>query len=1132
MLKTAFCEWPTRGGNRSITKTLLVMNLTVFFLTAAILNVSAKGVSQNVTFSGKNVSLEKVFTAVEQQTGLLVLYSKAKFVDTRPVTVEAKNMALLQFLDVILKGQSLKYVIESKTIIVSPSIITTTPLSSVFTDNFLPPITVRGRIINENGDPVIASITIKGTTRGITSNADGSFEITGVDDKATLIISAANIETREIKLNGSGDLATVNVKIKNSPLDEVQIIAYGNTSKRLTTGNIGSVKADVISRQPVGNPLLALTGRIPGLTITQSTGLPGSAVTVRVQGQNSIAKGNNPFYVVDGVPYIGQQLRTLSTVLGVVQGGDPESAISAGSPFTYLNPADIESIEVLKDGDATAIYGSKAANGAILITTKKGKSGRTNVDVTVQNGIGQVGHFMDLMNTQQYLQMRREAYFNDGLSYPSATTPKLSNNYDITVWDTTRNTNWQKELIGGTAHYTDMQGAISGGTTYTSFRINGGYHKETTVFGNQYGDTKGSFGLNINHSTPNNKLKIQSSVNFLNDNNNLVRSDLTRYILIAPNAPVLRNSVGGINWQRILLPGAVDSTSTFDNPLAALEGKSSIKSNNFIGSTNISYTLFKGFTVRSNFGYTFLESQEINTIPFSGIKPELRPGRDRTTQYGQSKISSWIFEPQLTYQTTISKGIFEALLGTTFQKRSSQLQQLSADGFSSDALMDSYVFASTLSTGIANAQSVYKYNAAFARLNYNWQNRYIINLTGRRDGSSRFGSEKRFHNFGAVGGAWIISNEEFVKNNAGWLGFAKLKASYGTTGNDQINDYAYLNIYEGGSYPVNYQGVTILSPNGFNNPYLQWELTKKLSLGFDLGFLKDRLLLSANYYRNRSSNQLLNYNLPSLTGSTFVPLNFPATVENSGLELGLNTVNIKSGSFSWGTDINLTIARNKLVSFPNIASSSYNNSLVVGQPLGITKLYKAAGVNPQTGLYQFVAANGNVVASPNSSTDRTYIQSSMPTFFGGIGNSLSFKEWRLDFFLEFKKQNQRTTDLGLAFYNGLFNYNAPVTALDRWKNPGDNASVQKYSALRNFINYYLSDAFYGDASYLRLKNVSLSWTLPSEWSKNIHLQGAKVFIQGQNLLTITKFNGFDPENFSVSSLPPLRVITAGIQVTL
>jgi TonB-linked SusC/RagA family outer membrane protein len=994
-------------------------------------------------------------------------------------------------------------------------------------------IDVHGRVVDPEGKPLLgATVKVKGTGKSVSTNAKGEFYLEKLDEGEILVVSFVGYLSKEVI--ASKELENITLELNDSKLDEVQVIAYGTTTRRLSTGNVSTVKAEDIEKQPVNNPLLAVTGRVPGLFITQSTGLPGTGVTVRIQGTNSIGKGNDPFYVIDGVPYSSQVLPTVGIVLGSSGGEYQGARVGKGNPLNFINPADIESIEVLKDADATAIYGSRAANGAILITTKKASTGQTAVNVTFQTGVGDVHKKMKLLNTQQYLEMRKEAYMNDGLPLPTPNLPvnqKNSSNYDLTVWDTTRYTDWQKELIGGNASYTDLQTSISGGNQLTTFRINGGYHRETTVFPGNFSDVKGSLGVNINHSSTNQKFKLDFSGNYLQDNNQLPNRDLTSNALITvPNAPALYSPNGQLNWERI--SKGTDSVSTWINPLSYLKAIYQNETYNLVGNLSLSYRIISGLEAKISLGYTNTSTSEIVPFPSTVYAPERRSTQERATLFGNGRIKTWIAEPQLNYHIQFNKSSIGVLVGSTIQENMNNLQQLYASGFNSDLVLKDINAASSVSVG-QTLLSNYKYTALFGRITYNLSDKYIVNLTARRDGSSRFGNNNRFHNFGAIGAAWLFSQENFIKNHITFLSFGKLRASYGTSGNDQIGDYQFLSLYEPVSYSNQYQGVTGLRSKGLTNPYIQWEQTKKLQTGIDVGFIKDHILVNINYYYNTSANQLLFYSLPIATGFTGIYKNFPATVMNSGWEISLNTVNIQKKDLDWSTNFNITIPKNKLKAFPDLASSNYADQLVIGKPLSIFKQFKFAGVNSETGEYQYLGADGVLTNSPIFITDQTVLFNPDPKWYGGIQNSVSFNGFVLDVFFQFVKQEARNNNFGLTSSVGRGTANQNVDVLDRWQKPGDHAHVQKFSSLVNFsIDPTSSDAGITDASYIRLKNLSLSWNLPSTWLKTSHLTRARIFIQGQNLLTFTKYKGLDPESLSISSLPPLRVWTFGVQVTL
>ncbi|MEP7376094.1 MAG: SusC/RagA family TonB-linked outer membrane protein [Chitinophagaceae bacterium] len=1111
---------------------LRILNITAIILLSACLTASANGFSQ-ITLSEKNAPLQKVLKKIQQQSGYEFLCPLDLLQKAGTVSVELKNASIEEAVRIVLNGKSLSYAISDKTVVIKeqPAIPNAVTLSVV---EGPPPIDISGKILDEKGTPLPgATIKVKGTNLITTSNADGSFVLTGVDEKAVLVISYVGFETQTLAVKNN-TVITVSMKKNDSPLDEVQVIAYGTTTKRLNTGNVSTVKAKDIEKSPVSNVLLALEGRVPGMEIIQANGLPGSGVTVRIRGQNSINNGNDPLYIIDGVPYLNQMLPGLLAITGTSSSSGSNAAYSSGNPLSYINPGDIESIDILKDADATAIYGTRGANGVVLITTKKGKAGPMRVDVNAQQGWGKVTRFIPWLNTRQYLDMRYEAYRNDGVNI-STLTPR-GNNYDLTLWDTTRYTDWNKELIGGTAQYSNIQLSMYGGSNNVQYRVGYNYNKQTTVFPGSFGDPKGSLSFSINSSSNNKKLQFQFSGIYQADKNELPSYDLSGFTNLSPNAPALHNQDGTLNWA----PNPTTGYETWNNPLAALNAKYKRQVNNLVTNAMISYQLLPGLEIKTSVGFTNTLSNEVMTSPRSAVGPSWGNFYERSSGFSTAQNDSWIIEPQLSYSTHIAGGELSALAGTTIQQNNSKGQTIIAKGFNSDLVLEDAKAASSVQVE-SSLDALYRYNAIFGRVSYNWGNKYLLNLTARRDGTSRFGPDKQFANFGAAGLAWVFSKENFIEKNIPFLSFGKLRASYGTTGSDQIGDYQFLNLYRYENYTLPYQNSLSLVLEGLFNPNLAWESTKKLETALELGFWQDKVNLSVSFYRNRSSNQLGNYQLPLNTGANNVTSNLDASVQNTGWEFILNTTNIQSKAIRWTSSVNLSIPRNKLVSLS--PGAAYFDKRLVGQSLFTQFVYSFSGVDPATGQYQFYDDKGGTTFRPDTAYDPI---TSMPTYqhpiytgvqlFGGLQNSISWKGFLLDFLFQFEKRLGKTNQSGR--YPGYFSssiQNQPVTVLNRWRKPGDAAPIQRFNQnfsiynSTNFLNS--SDAAWVDASYIRLKNVSLSWQLPATWRQKMHLQNARIYTQAQNLLTFTKYKGSDPETRSLISLPPLQIITVGVQVT-
>lgn len=1110
-----------------VRKLLLIMKLTTLILITVILHVSATSIAQKVTLKEKNMALTDVFDLIKSQTGYDFALTTDALKNATPVTINVKNEDLKDVLTEILQGRNLDFSLDNKIVVIRPkeeSFLDKVKAVFVNTD-------IHGRVVGDDGQPLAgATVMVKDDYKTATmTDPNGYFILTNVPPNKTIIVSFIGYEKSE--LTAKGEIGTIKLKVTDSKLDEVQVIAYGRTSERLSVGDINAVSSKTIESQPVGNVLQALEGQMPGLFIKQATGLPGSQMSVQVMGQNSIGQGNSPLIVVDGIPYASNPFNAVNPVLsgGGLGGG--------ASPLSFLNPSDIESVTLLKDADATSIYGSRAANGALLITTKKGKAGETHVTFNIQQGWGNDTRRVNLLNTAQYLQVRKQAFANDGLTVPSIITSPNDVNYDINgLWDQSRNTNWQQVLLGSTADYKDFNSTISGGTDNTQFLVGATYHREGTVFPSDFSDQKAALHFSLQNKSENKKFSLALAGNYVYDQNQLPSTDLTQTaILLAPNAPDLYNSDGGLNWA----PNAAGNSS-WTNPLAFTANTSLFKTNNFLTTLTLGYHLLSNLEIKTDASYNFLQSMETFLSPSSAQAPENRTTSSRYSNFQNNNLTTWNIQPQIVYGLKVNNGILQGIAGIQAMQTTNFGQNIQASGFSSDQLIGDIGSGTTLSAS-TTATTVYKYSGIFGRLNYSWRDKYILNLTARRDGSSRFGVANQFHNFWSTGGAWIFSEERAMKQNFPWLSFGKFAMSYGITGNDQIADYRFLSTFVSSSNATPYQGITGLRPTSLPNPYLQWEETQKFNARLDFGFFKDRILLSADYFKYRSSNELLSYALSTVTGFTSILENFPATVQNTGWELTLNTVNFKNKNFKWTSSFNVTVPRNKLVAFPNLAGTTYSATLVIGQPVNITKVYPFAGVDPATGVYRFINAAGAVTATPNFNTDRTKLENPNPQYYGGFQNTFSWKEWQVGFLIQFTKTYQVNNYWAtMGFYPGEFDSgispygNQPISVQNNvWQHPGDSRSLQRYSTQNlQYNSAQLSSLAFTDGSYARLKNVNISYQLSDSWSKTIGLKNCRVYLNGQNLLTITKFSGLDPETAGSFTLPPLCVITVGLQANL
>jgi TonB-linked SusC/RagA family outer membrane protein len=978
----------------------------------------------------------------------------------------------------------------------APAHATPSHVSEENTNFVQEPIT--GTVYDIGGPIPGVTVRVKGTALSTITNEVGEYTIKAPPG-STLVFSYPGYENIEIKVQ---DQFVIDVELSEIiALQEAVINAgYYTVKDKERTGSISKITSKEIENQPVNNVLEALQGRVPGLDIVPTTGLAGGGYTVRIRGQNSIAAGNDPLYIVDGVPLTVNDMSSQAVSGAVLPGGTI-------NPLNLIDPSLIESIEVLKDADATAIYGSRGANGVILITTKRGKLGKTSLTVDISSSINNVTKFQDLLNTEQYLKMRREAFMNDGiLEYPS-------NAYDINgTWDPNRYTDWQRVIFGNPAHSNTVRLNISGGGSQTRFYVGGSFMKENTVFPKDYNYKRTSVFSSIHHNSKNNKLQVGLSTNFGVDNNYLPATDISfRAYHLSPNAPALFMEDGALNWEN----------STWNNPFADLESEYRNKTKRLQMNSSLSYQLLHWLKFSTNVGYNYNTLSDNKTNPTSRFNPAWGLTSASSNLFiGDSDTESWILEPQLDGGFKWGASKFSYLLGATLQEQAFNQIVMLGLGFPTDFLLNNINAAETVMF-LNITENKYRYIAGYTRLNYNLNNKYFLNLTARRDGSSRFGPGNKFANFGAIGAAWIFSNELFLKNNK-ILSFGKLRASYGTSGNDQIGDYQYLS-----TYTINnssYEGNIGLSPTRLFNPNFAWEKNKKTAIALELSFLNNRIRLEAEYYNSISENQLSGIPLPGTTGFNIINSNLNASVENSGWELSVQSKNIDKKSFVWETSLALSIPRTKLIKYPDLEASPYSNLLEIGYPLNILKMYEFTGVNPDTGLFEFKDFNGDGVISPND--DRKFIVDLSPSFLGSLTNDLKFKQFNLAFSFYFVKKKGRNEFYGVPNAGSLSNQ--PVSVLNNWQQSGDHASYQLYSnsneAVTAYSNFTSSSGAISDASFLRLRNLSIGYDLPLQT-----LAKCNIYLQAQNLFLITKFKGGDPE-IAQGVLPPLRKILIGTKI--
>lgn len=1080
---------------------LLRMKLTTFLIIALTIQASAFTFGQSITLSYRKATLKTVIKALSQQGNIDFVYKDQYLQQANPVSLDLKNASVEAALKAIFSDQPFLYEITD-------GIVYITPKPKEIQRKEAPKRTeqqpIRGKITDDKGEPLAgATIRIKGSGKQLKSDQSGEFILSAEDTDAVIEVSYMGYANTELSIKGR---STVQIAMQPTTgmLDQVVIQGYGTTTKRLATGNIATVDAKTIEQQPVMNVLQTLNGRVAGVQVTQNSSIPGSSLNIKIRGTNSLSASNRPLFVIDDVPFAMDPLPSAGY-------------FSAIEPTNIINPGDIESITILKDADATAIYGSRAANGVVLITTKKAKAGKTRLDVSLNRGFSNVSNVVEVMNTEQYLQMRRDAFANSGATPTASTAP------DLLTWDPNSDNKIMDWYIGNTADIHDVAASFSGGNISTVFLLSGNYHQESNVFSDKNKYKRGNLHFTVNHTSPDQRLKISFSGLYGNENNRINNNgsnSLSSVSQAVPNYPYFDDS-GNYNW-----------LANLNNIYALHTAYSKFSTQNLNINLKGVYEISDRFNLITSVGLRNLFNNNISVYPYTAKDPNFSNPLGNSV-FNNNNSNAILVEPQLSYKEIIFQGKINVLLGTTVQKSYSKSERLAMNMYLSDLLMESRNGGSFQSASTDVGQ--YNFVSIFSRLNYNWKDRYVFNGTLRRDGSGRFGPNKRFGNFGSIGAAWIVSNERFLKDHR-YISYAKLRGSYGTTGSDGIGDFGYLSLY---TTLTDYGTQKAISPSQIANPDYQWEVTKKLEFAGELGFLKDRILVATAWYRNRSGNQLVTYPLPMTTGFSGYTANLPALVENRGWEFELNTVNIENNTFLWRSDFTLTVPENRLLEFPNIEQTSFANTHVIGKPLNSYLAYQLEQIDPATGLATVVDVSGNGTINANSSYnnrggDKVWVGSANPDWFAGLNNSFAYRGVQLDIFWQYTRQiGYNLFSSGASFSTFGTLRNGYAAYLDYWKEPGQEATIPKpFSSSNTSLSLFSqSDRAISDASFLRLKTVALNYQLPSKLINKWGMSNLQITAQGQNLLTFTDYAGSEPEMAPSTALAisALRTFSFGIK---
>ena len=1097
-------------------------------LTLLLLLLFQQGFSQTagITFKGKGVSLATVFASIEKQTDYTFYYKVEVLEKARNVDVDFRKEPLSEVLKVLFAHQPLKYLIIDKNIAVSASEQPGTPTSGPAAL-----MTVSGTVMNKRGEVLgNASVVVKGTLKGTFTKADGTFVLENMKPEDLLKVSFIGYQAVEISIKGQEKL-TIVLQEADNQLDEVVAQGYSNTTKRLSTSSVSKVSSAELGRQTEMNPLLALQGRVPGMVVTPTTTYAASSIEIDLRGKSLLSgQSGRPLIVIDGSPlYVGSNQ-------GAANGDGPAQGMAAGfspaysqNPLYGLNPKDIESIEILKDVGATSIYGSAGANGVILITTKRGKAGSNNVEVNASTGFSRLTRYWNMLTTPQYLEMRREAFKNDGI------IPTPQNAPDLLVWDTTRQVDWQKEIWGKMGSNFSANAVISGGTAQFTHRLSANYNTSSDITTASGSNDVIGVSAALDHRSRDSRFHLGFTANYYYTKSDIVRTPSIS--TLPPNAPPVYDETGGLNWAAYNAVGQAAFLESFVwMPTPVLSKTNSISAN-----LRLKYEILRGLNLIASVGYN---RNDNDMEMFKTIKSQ-NPASFPIGQalYGKSKSNNWTIEPQASYENTLlGKARISVVTGATIRQEFRENVSIYAGGYSNDALIR------VLSPGniwaITNERNPYKYAGIFGRMGITWDNKYVLELSGRRDGSSRFGPGRRYGNFGAIGLAWIASDEQWLKKIlAPVISFLKFNANTGTAGQDGGSDYQYLSRWGQSFGMLTYDDIDpMIALQPFNQDY-HWQLTRELNLGMDLRFFRNNLSLAVNYYRKRVGNQLTQNPTPFITGFPTVFGNWNATVQNEGWEAMFSATPVRTKNFSWTLSVNAAINRNKLLEYPDFENSPFARTLTVGKSTTEKYLLHYVGVDPMTGWYQFedynkdgwIKNNPNVI--PGIADDNRYVFEQMPRVTGGMSHSFNYKSFSLNLSFDYRIQDGRNAFAGML-PSGLPGTlgNIPVELFNhRWKQPGDNALYAKFSTQSAPQHQFGattggSTLTYTDASFLRFRNINFSYTLPEKWLQRLGMKNGSLNITTNNLFVITRYKGIDPEIQTFGSMPPLKTVTAGFSV--
>jgi TonB-linked SusC/RagA family outer membrane protein len=1077
-------------------KCLLMMKIvTLLICIFSMQTIANDGFAQEtITLRLENSTLRKAFKVIEKNTSFRFVYNEEILPSDQRISINVQAQPVGNVMKKLLENTSLTHkLVGSDLIVISPDL----PVRNAAGEQ--PAFTVNGKVINAVNEPV-ANVTIleKGSSNGTSTKEDGSFSIEITASSAVLVFSSVGYIEQEIPVSGA---STLSVKLSDniSDLNQVIVVGYGSQKRADVTGAVVSVPKSRLTQLPVTNVLHAMEGAVPGVTITQTSAVPGTSANILVRGQNSITANTGPLIVVDGIPFN-----------------------KAGGLTNDINPNDIASIEILKDASAVAIYGTNGANGVILITTKRGTTGKPVIRYNAYVGLDDIAHMMEPLEPEDYVQKYEDFLKQRGLPQQNI----LENQFEIANYNQGKTVDWIKEATRQ-GIITDHNLSISGGTKDVKYYISGDYMKQLGVVkGYQYNRVSLRANLDVNITE---YLTAGTNLFFTSNNYDGGRANFYFAAAMSPYG-TLYNSTGAYEiypvYQELL----------YTNPLLGLYTDRIERSKNLNGNiyAELKPAFLKGLKYRINGSYTFIPTRSGS---YSGRAANNTIG---SANVSFSETNSWIIENILTYTKDWNRHHIDFTGLYSAQQRNYFTSNAAATGFINDELSFYNLGAGATQTA-GSYRDKYSLVSQMARVNYSYDGKYLFTVTARRDGSSVFGKNTdKYGLFPSVAVGWNISRENFM-TPVTFIDNLKLRASYGKSGNEGIPVYG--TVTTAGSVRFPFSGVATIGvlANNLGNADLQWETTTGMNFGLEFAVLKNRVSGSIDFYLTRTEDNLLRRRLPIMTGYSDVLDNL-GKVKNRGIDIMLNTVNVKTTNFSWESNINFSSNSNKLVSLYGDGKDDVGNRWFLGQPIRVAYDYRMVGIwqvgedasqwdpGAKPGDIKFEDVNGDKKITAD---DRVVLGTLNPKWIGGITNTFHYKNFHLNIFIQ-TVQGQLKNNVGLTFADEGGRMNTPKD-VGYWT-PENESNTRPGLAYFNTRGY----GYPSDNSYTRLKDISLSYTFAQGAVDKLGLGSLTLYLSGRNLYTFTDWVGWDPEyNYSfrgsgdwTNTYPNTRSIVFGANVTL